>query len=149
MIQVLANFGLVTMDTGFFVKTFSVAPKAVVPGYMVGGIAYFAIPWALGTTVSFVARGLEHIPRFPTSPRRMSATETSNGLILPYAGSPLAGKGGATDVLLITFSKFTVSGYATLQRHEAPTQRQELATNRPPSGLSKRREIWLVRPGQN
>ncbi len=44
IIHILANFGLVIMDTGFFVKAFSAAPQAVVPGYITGGIAYFAIP---------------------------------------------------------------------------------------------------------
>jgi Na+/proline symporter len=95
------------MDTGFFVKAFSAAPEAVVPGYIVGGIAYFAIPWALGTLMSFVALGLEGNPRFPTFPRRMSATETSNGLVLPYAAIALAGKGGAAGVLIITFMAVT------------------------------------------
>lgn len=33
------------MDTSFFVKAFSASPAAVVPGYIIGGIAYFAIPW--------------------------------------------------------------------------------------------------------
>ena len=33
------------MDTSFFIKAFAAAPSAVVPGYVIGGIAYFAIPW--------------------------------------------------------------------------------------------------------
>lgn len=57
------------MDTSFFVKAFSASPSAVVPGYVIGGIAYFAVPWCLGTLMSFVALGLEGNPRFPTYPR--------------------------------------------------------------------------------
>ena len=57
------------MDTSFFVKAFSASPSAVVPGYVVGGVAYFAIPWCLGTLMSFIALGLEGQPRFPTYPR--------------------------------------------------------------------------------
>lgn len=57
------------MDTSFFIKAFSAAPSAVVPGYTIGGIAYFAIPWALGTIMSSVALGLENNPIFPTYPR--------------------------------------------------------------------------------
>ena len=57
------------MDTSFFVKAFSASPAAVVPGYVVGGIAYFAIPWGLGTLMSSVALGLETNPIFPTYPR--------------------------------------------------------------------------------
>jgi len=45
VLHILANFGLVIMDTSFFIKAFSATPKSVVPGYIVGGIEYFAIPW--------------------------------------------------------------------------------------------------------
>lgn len=109
IIHILANFGLVIMDTGFFTKAFSAAPQAVVPGYIIGGVAYFAIPWCLGTLMSLSALGLEAIqsPRFPTYPERMSAVEISNGLVLPYAAVAIAGKGGAAAVLLITFMAVT------------------------------------------
>jgi urea-proton symporter len=95
------------MDTGFFAKAFSAAPQAVVPGYIVGGIAYFAIPWCLGTLMSFSALGLEDTSRFPTFPNRMSSTEVSNGLVLPYAAVAIAGQGGAVAVLLIIFMAVT------------------------------------------
>ncbi|KAL2163119.1 hypothetical protein VTH06DRAFT_6955 [Thermothelomyces fergusii] len=107
IIHILANFGLVIMDTGFFVKAFSAAPQAVVPAYIAGGIAYFAIPWCLGTLMSFSALSLEGTPRFPTFPRRMTSTEVSNGLVLPYAAIAIAGKGGAVAVLLIVFMAVT------------------------------------------
>ena len=57
------------MDTGFFVKAFAASPRAVVPGYVTGGLFYFAVPWCLGTLMSFVALGLEDTPAFPTYPR--------------------------------------------------------------------------------
>lgn len=57
------------MDTSYFIKAFSATPAAVVPGYTIGGIAYFAIPWGLGTVMSSVAIGLENSPAFPTFPR--------------------------------------------------------------------------------
>lgn len=90
IIHILSNFGLVIvsthistliyqvltlmfllpqMDTGFFIKAFAASPSAVVPGYVVGGISYFAIPWGAGTLMSAVAVGLENNPIFPTFPR--------------------------------------------------------------------------------
>lgn len=57
------------MDTSYFIKAFAASPDAVVPGYTIGGVAYFAIPWALGTIMSSVAVGLEDSPVFPTYPR--------------------------------------------------------------------------------
>ncbi|KAF9890506.1 hypothetical protein FE257_005911 [Aspergillus nanangensis] len=107
ILHICSNFGLVIMDTSYFIKAFSAAPSSVVPGYTIGGIAYFAIPWALGTIMSSVALGLENQPVFPTYPRRMTSTEVSNGLVLPYAAITLAGKGGAAAILLITFMAVT------------------------------------------
>ncbi|KAG4433201.1 hypothetical protein IFR05_011309 [Cadophora sp. M221] len=107
IIHVTTNFGLVIMDTGFFVKAFAASPRAVVPGYVIGGIAYFAIPWALGTLMSSVAWGLQDQPIWPTYPRAMSAQEVSSGLVLPYVAIAIAGKGGAIAVLLITFMAVT------------------------------------------
>lgn len=107
IIHVTTNFGLVIMDTGFFVKAFAASPRAVVPGYVIGGIAYFAIPWALGTLMSSVAWGLQDQPIWPTYPRAMSSQEVSSGLVLPYAAIAIAGKGGAIAVLLITFMAVT------------------------------------------
>ncbi|TQS32061.1 hypothetical protein Golomagni_07631, partial [Golovinomyces magnicellulatus] len=107
IIHTLSNFGLVIMDTGYFVKAFSAAPHAVVPGYIIGGIGYFAIPWCLGTLMSFAALSLEDTPKFLTYPRRLTPTEVSNGLVLPYAAVAIAGKGGAVAVLLIVFMAVT------------------------------------------
>ncbi|KAF2018293.1 hypothetical protein BU24DRAFT_491277 [Aaosphaeria arxii CBS 175.79] len=107
IIHIAANFGLVIMDTSFFIKAFSASPKAVVPGYVIGGIAYFAIPWAMGTLASSVVLGLENNPIFPTYPRRMTSSEISGGLVLPYFAITIAGKGGAAGILLITFMAVT------------------------------------------
>jgi Na+/proline symporter len=76
ILHLLANFGLVIMDTSFFIKAFSASPRAVVPGYVIGGIAYFAIPWAIGTLASSVVIGLESNPVFPTYPRVSGCLKT-------------------------------------------------------------------------
>ena len=94
-------------DTSFFIKAFAASPRAVVPGYVIGGIAYFAIPFAVATMASSVVLGLENDPVFPTYPRRMSSTEISGGLVLPYFAVTIAGKGGAIGMLLITFMAVT------------------------------------------
>ncbi|KAJ6068472.1 hypothetical protein N7499_010359 [Penicillium canescens] len=107
ILHTLGNFGLVIMDTSYFIKAFSASPAAVVPGYTIGGIAYFAIPWGLGTVMSSIALGLENQPNFPTFPRRMTTSEVSGGLVLPYAAITMAGKGGAAAVLLMTFMACT------------------------------------------
>ena len=107
VLHTCANFGLVIMDTSFFQKSFSASPRAVVPGYVIGGIAYFAIPWFIGTLASATVLGLEDNPIFPTYPRRMTSTEVSGGLVLPYFAMTIAGKGGAAGILIITFMAVT------------------------------------------
>ena len=57
------------MDTGYFLKAFAASPSAVVPGYVIGGVSYFSIPWSLGTVVGMASLGLEALPIFPTYPR--------------------------------------------------------------------------------
>lgn len=69
------------MDTSYFIKAFAASPKAVVPGYVVGGFAYFSIPWSLGTIMGLAALGLESSPIFPTYPR-VSFEVLSTNLIL-------------------------------------------------------------------
>ncbi|KAL4872531.1 hypothetical protein BDV12DRAFT_193249 [Aspergillus spectabilis] len=112
ILHICSNFGLVIMDTSYFIKAFSAssklsAPKAVGPGFTIGGIMYFAIPWGLGTVMSSVALGLENQSNFPTYPRRMTAAEVSSGLVLPYAAITIAGKGGAAAILLMIFIAVT------------------------------------------
>ncbi|OJJ06318.1 hypothetical protein ASPVEDRAFT_65074 [Aspergillus versicolor CBS 583.65] len=107
ILHTCSNFGLVIMDTSYFIKAFSASPKAVVPGYTIGGIMYFAIPWGLGTVMSSVALALENQSNFPTFPRRMTSSEVSSGLVLPYAAITIAGKGGAAAILLMIFMAVT------------------------------------------
>ncbi|KAF6828169.1 urea active [Colletotrichum plurivorum] len=107
IILLVSNFGAVIMDTGYFLKAFAASSRAVVPGYVVGGISYFSIPWCLGTIAGMAALGLESSPSFPTHPRLMTSVEVTNGLALPYVAVAVAGKGGAVAVLLMTFMAVT------------------------------------------
>ncbi len=45
--------------------------------------------------MGLLAVTLENTPAFPTFPRRMSSSELSAGLALPFAAVTIAGKGGA------------------------------------------------------
>ncbi|OKP10710.1 Urea active transporter [Penicillium subrubescens] len=125
IILLVSNFGAVIMDTGYFTKAFAASPEGVVPGYVIGGLSYFSIPWALGTVMGMVTLGLETTKAFPTYPRVsltsqrdisreltagpqiMTSSEVTNGLALPYAAIAVAGKGGAVATLLMTFMAVT------------------------------------------
>ncbi|KAK7548417.1 SSS family solute:Na+ symporter [Phyllosticta citricarpa] len=114
VIHIVTNYGIVIMDTGFWQKGFSADVAAAVPGYVLGGNAYFAIPWAFGTVVGLGALTLEQTPAFPTYPRRMTDAEVSGGLVLPYTAQAVAGKGGAAAILLILFMACTSVASALL-----------------------------------
>jgi hypothetical protein len=42
---------------------------SAVPGYVLGGVASFSVPWCVGTIVGLAAIALEAHPTFPTYPR--------------------------------------------------------------------------------
>ncbi|KAL4780388.1 Sodium:solute symporter family-domain-containing protein [Aspergillus varians] len=114
IIHIVTNFGIVFMDTGFWQKGFSADIAAAVPGYIIGGNAYFAIPFTFGTIVGLGALVLEQTPVWPTYPRRMTQAEVSGGLVLPYTASAVAGKGGAAAILLVLFMACTSVASAQL-----------------------------------
>ncbi|KAJ5789174.1 uncharacterized protein N7518_006185 [Penicillium psychrosexuale] len=114
IIHIVTNFGIVFMDTGFWQKGFSADIAAAVPGYIIGGNAYFAIPFTFGTVVGLGALVLEQTPIWPTYPRRMTQAEVSGGLVLPYTAQAVAGKGGAAAILLILFMACTSVASAQL-----------------------------------
>lgn len=105
-----AVFGT-TVDVQLYQKAITASPRATLPGYLIGGLAWFTIPFCLATTFGLAARALETDPSFPTYPRQMTALEVSHGLPLPYAAQALMGKGGAGFILLMTFMACT-SGFS-------------------------------------
>lgn len=107
VINIVGNFGTVFLDNGYYNKAIAASPVHALPGYILGGLSWFAIPWLTATTMGLAAIALESNPRFPTFPNRMSDGEVSEGLVLPYAAVALMGKGGAVATLLITFMAVT------------------------------------------
>ncbi|KAF5627134.1 DUR3-urea permease [Fusarium sp. NRRL 52700] len=102
-----SNFGVVVMDTSYFLVSFAASPSAVVPGYVLDGISYFSIPWSLGTIVGMASLGLEALPIFPTHPRLMTGAEVTNGLALPYVAVAVAAQILAVSSIL-TFDVYRV-----------------------------------------
>ncbi|KAK2600424.1 hypothetical protein N8I77_009957 [Diaporthe amygdali] len=107
VINIVGNFGTVFLDNGYYNKAIAASPVHALPGYILGGLSWFAIPWLTATTMGLSALALESNPRFPTYPDRMSEADVSAGLVLPYAAVALLGKGGAVATLLIVFMAVT------------------------------------------
>jgi len=107
VINIVGNFGTVFCDNGYYNKAIAASPVDALPGYILGGLSWFAIPWLCATTMGLAALALEGNPVFPTYPNRMPPADVSAGLVLPYAAVALLGKGGAVATLLIVFMAVT------------------------------------------
>ncbi|KAA8575061.1 hypothetical protein MFRU_002g03230 [Monilinia fructicola] len=114
VINIVGNFGTVFLDNGYYNKAIAASPVHALPGYIMGGISWFAIPWLCATTMGLAAIALEGNPAFPTYPNRMDPADVSAGLVLPYAAVALLGSGGAVCTLLIVFMAVTSASSAEL-----------------------------------
>ncbi|KAH7136767.1 Sodium:solute symporter family-domain-containing protein [Dactylonectria estremocensis] len=114
VINIVGNFGTVFLDNGYYNKAIAASPVHALPGYLIGGLSWFAIPWLTATTMGLAALSLENNPLFPTYPDRMPDDAVSAGLVLPYAAVALLGKGGAVATLLIIFMAVTSATSAEL-----------------------------------
>jgi Na+/proline symporter len=104
----------VFLDNGYYNKAIAASPVHALPGYIMGGISWFAIPWLIATTMGLAGLALESNPVFPTYPNRMTSAEVSAGLVVPYAAVALLGSGGAVATLLIVFMAVTSASSAEL-----------------------------------
>ncbi|KAK7225178.1 hypothetical protein V2G26_013181 [Clonostachys chloroleuca] len=102
------------MDNGYYNKAIAAHPVAALPGYIIGGISWFAIPWLCATTMGFSALPLKSSPSFPTYPNQMDAADVPAGLVLPYAAVGLLGKSGAVCTLIMIFMAVTSAASAQL-----------------------------------
>jgi urea-proton symporter len=114
VINLVGNFGTVFMDNGYYNKAIAASPVHALPGYVAGGLSWFAIPWLAATTMGLSALALESSPSFPTYPDRMAPADVSAGLVLPDAAVAMLGKGGAAATLLLIFMAVTSAMSAEL-----------------------------------
>lgn len=103
VINLVGNFGTVFLDNGYYNKAIASAPTSTGLGYILGGLAWFAIPFLTGTTMGLAAIALETNPAFPTYPNRLSADDVTSGLTLPAAAIALLGKSGGIASLIMVF----------------------------------------------
>lgn len=114
VINIVGNFGSVWLDNGYWNKAIASSPAAALPGYVLGGLAWFGIPWLTATTMGLACLALESSPSFPTYPNRLSADEVAAGLALPNGAVALMGKSGAVATLIMIFMAITSAMSAEL-----------------------------------
>lgn len=114
VINIIGNFGTVFMDQGYYQKAIAASPVYALPGYIMGGLSWFAIPWLTATTMGLAALALESNPIFPSFPNRMASADVTAGLVLPDAAVAMLGKGGAAATLIMVFMAVTSAMSAEL-----------------------------------
>ncbi|CAM1508939.1 Fc.00g026780.m01.CDS01 [Cosmosporella sp. VM-42] len=114
VIQLCAGCGVVFLDQAYWQRAIASKPSTAVRAYILGGLAWFAIPFGFATTLGLAAVALTDHPSFPTYPRAPTAEEISSGLASAFATSALLGKSGAAALLITLFMAVTSCASAEL-----------------------------------
>ncbi|GAB1192058.1 hypothetical protein APSETT444_001242 [Aspergillus pseudonomiae] len=104
VINLVGNFGCV--DT-LLNLAIAAHPVHAFPGYVIGGLCWFAIPWLCASTMGISALALE-------GTQRMSSEDVTAGLVLPFAAVKLLGYSGAVCTTLMIFMAVTSAFSAQL-----------------------------------
>lgn len=105
IINIVGNFGTVFVDQSYWQRAIAARPKAATGGFIIGGLAWFAIPFTLATTL-----GLAAIATGITLPE----SDIGLGLVAPTAAANLMGDFGAILILSILFTAVTAAGSSQL-----------------------------------
>lgn len=111
---ILSGFAGIFCDQGYWQRAIASAPRSTTKAYMLGGLSWFAVPWAFASCLGLAARALVTNPKFPTFPNPLSPSQTSAGLAAPAAAAVLMGKGGAVAILIVVFMAVTSAASAEL-----------------------------------
>ncbi|KAH0351698.1 solute symporter family transporter, partial [Aureobasidium melanogenum] len=114
VIQLCSGCGTVFLDQAYWQRAIASRPTTAVKAYILGGIAWFAIPFGFATTLGLCAVALTDNPRFPTYPNVPSSSDISAGLAAAYSAQALLGKGGAVALLIVLFMAVTSCASAEL-----------------------------------
>ncbi|KAJ5712911.1 uncharacterized protein N7483_010092 [Penicillium malachiteum] len=107
IINLIGNFGTVFLDNGYYNKAIAASPVHAFPGYVIGGLCWFAIPWLCATTLGISAIALQ-------GNQTLSSDDVTAGLVLPYAAVQLLGYSGAVATTLMIFMAVTSAFSAQL-----------------------------------
>lgn len=109
VLNIVGNFGTVFNDQAYWQRAIASRPHTAVKGFLAGGLAWFAIPLAIATSLGLSAVALAHSDN-PLI--QLTADEVSAGLPAVKAIAALAGKSGATAMLILLFLAVTSAASA-------------------------------------
>lgn len=105
VINIVGNFGTVFVDQSYWQRAIAARPKAAAGGFIIGGLAWFAIPFTLATTLGLaaVATGVT-----------LTEDQVGLGLVAPTTAANIMGDLGAILILTIVFTAVTAAGSSQL-----------------------------------
>lgn len=110
IVNICGNFGTVFADQSYAQRAIASGPRSTT-AFMLGGVAWFAVPMTMATTMGLAARALVHQD---ADMAVLSADEVGAGLPAPAAAAALMGKPGATAMLILLYLAVTSATAAQL-----------------------------------
>ncbi|KAF9476731.1 urea transporter [Pholiota conissans] len=110
VINLVGNFATVFQDQAYWQRAIASRPATTVKAYLLGGLAWFSIPFTFATTLGLAAVALRGDPAMKV----LSPSDVSAGLPAAAAASALLGKAGAAALLILLFLAVTSACAAEL-----------------------------------
>lgn len=139
----LGGLSSVFGDPGYSQRAIASDAKSVFQGYIVGGICWWIIPAALGSSAGLACRALLTNPASVTYPNELSAAELDSALPVIYGLAAIFGKSGAAAGLVMVFMSVTSATSAELIAFSSVTTYDVYRTYINPSATG----VQLVRAG--
>jgi SSS family transporter len=103
IINVVGNFGTVFVDQSYWQSAIAAKPASAHKGYILGGLVWFTIPFALATSLGLYGVAFQ-LP--------ITAAEAGSGLVPPAVATHLFGKFGSAMMATMLFMAITSTGSA-------------------------------------
>ena len=110
VINIIGNFATVFQDQAYWQRAIASRPASTVKAYLLGGLAWFAIPFTFATTLGLAAVALRGDPDMKV----LTPADVSAGLPAAAAAAALLGKAGASAILVLLFLAVTSACSAEL-----------------------------------
>merc|ERR1719388_437119 len=103
IINIVGNFGTVFVDQSYWQSAIAAKPASAHRGYLLGGLVWFTIPFALATSLGLCALAVQ-LP--------ITSGEAGSGLVPPAVATHLFGSAGSTMMAIMLFMAITSTGSA-------------------------------------
>merc|ERR1712224_758298 len=103
IINIVGNFGTVFVDQSYWQSAIAARPASAHKGYLLGGLVWFTIPFALATSLGLCALAFQ-LP--------ITSGEAGSGLVPPAVATHLFGSSGSAMMAIMLFMAITSTGSA-------------------------------------